>query len=645
MFSFFRRPQADPRPIEEVLRTAAAIPESDKEMSVRVWQRVSKKIEAPMFEAVRESLTPSPELQRSVWHRIKSSIEAVSSNVWSDVESELTPSHNMFDVVWQRLVMRLAPTPVPVRRLSPVLRWSASALLLALLIQISPVLFSSQSIASSEVLLTPKKGDVSILIAGLWQPVTDPVVLQESALIQTSNDSEATIVLHDHAVLRLGSSTTIAIHDVSDARSGEAYDPSMTFYRGKLWVQSFLPESLAPLTIGTTEGKVAMQEASISLVEQDEASPLDLRVWSRKATIQRAGETVTMFAGDKVTLVASAVASVQKFADPSQDDPWMRQNLQLDAIHQKEVAALQRQRMVQKAGTLPTAYLYPIKRLAENVDVLLTFNGEARAQKLLDQATTRLNEAAALVAQGDSSAASAPLEEFKQTVLSVASGTGDTMVNALVKQQIAKANADLSAVLPSDTLYALKETVVETSTAVSDVSPVTEDAPAETVDQGRLLLDKLTTLQGVLATPGYDIAAARASYNDLQTEFQELLKQPMALSASEQTDIPQGLYAIDLVLTQEEQARATVIPTLVLSDKQVDAYADRIIRLVFVYHEQRGQMNQLKLALDVLRGNADEGRILRALKKKLTSEQLLRSVDYAIERLRMEVSSTSPEAR
>jgi hypothetical protein len=119
----------------------------------------------------------------------------------------------------------------------------------------------------------------------------------------------------------------------------------------------------------------------------------------------------------------------------------------------------------------------------------------------------------------------------------------------------------------------------------------------------------------------------------------------MALSASEQTDIPQGLYAIDLVLTQEEQARATVIPTLVLSDKQVDAYADRIIRLVFVYHEQRGQMNQLKLALDVLRGNADEGRILRALKKKLTSEQLLRSVDYAIERLRMEVSSTSPEAR
>jgi hypothetical protein len=176
MFSFFRRPQADPRPIEEVLRTAAAIPESDKEMSVRVWQRVSKKIEAPMFEAVRESLTPSPELQRSVWHRIKSSIEAVSSNVWSDVESELTPSHNMFDVVWQRLVMRLAPTPVPVRRLSPVLRWSASALLLALLIQISPVLFSSQSIASSEVLLTPKKGDVSILIAGLWQPVTDPVL-------------------------------------------------------------------------------------------------------------------------------------------------------------------------------------------------------------------------------------------------------------------------------------------------------------------------------------------------------------------------------------------------------------------------------------------------------------------------------------
>lgn len=635
MFSFFSRPQADTAPTEELLKKAVSIPDADKAASMRVWRKISNQIEAPMFAPVRAALTPSKEIQSSLWNSIRTRLDTVSSNVWSDVREGAKPSETMVDLVWQRVVMRLVPAPAPTRRLSPILRWSASALALALFIQISPLIFLPQSVASSQVLLSKKIGKVSILMNGLWNEVPAQVSINQSALIQTGEDSEATIVLHDHAVLRLGENTTIALHDIRNAREGEPYDPTMTFYNGKFWVQSFVTDALPTLSVGTDAGKVQMHEGSISLVQAVESDTVELRVWNRRVTVERANETVSMFAGDEVTLVPDTFASVQKFGDPSKDDPWMRKNLQLDAIHQREVAALQKQRMVEKAGTLPTSFAYPIKRLAEEVDVLLTVGNEAKAQKRLDQASVRLSEAAALSEQGDALAASAPLEEYKQTVLSIASGTGETVVKALIQQQIAEDNAGLSAVLPDDQLYAIKEIVVETSDAISDATVTLEEDAAPVVDQGRLLQDKITSLQEVMNKPGFDTTASRTTYTALMDEFRGLLMEPGALTANEQTDIPATLHSIDLAITQEEAKYARPAePSLVLTSDQVDSYVIRIITRILVYRDPRSQFNQLTLELQALAGHPEEGRILRRLRQKITSDQLKNRITLAIDEIR-----------
>ena len=73
-----------------------------------------------------------------------------------------------------------------------------------LVVRLSPLLFiAPHSIAQSPFMLLPTRGSVSILIGGVWQPVTEEMSFTKSALIRTE-EGEATLVLHDDGVIRLG---------------------------------------------------------------------------------------------------------------------------------------------------------------------------------------------------------------------------------------------------------------------------------------------------------------------------------------------------------------------------------------------------------------------------------------------------------
>src|SRR5437588_537511 len=76
--------------------------------------------------------------------------------------------------------------------------------------------------------LLPGPGEGSVLIGGPWQPVTGEVRLNKSALIQTGADGFATLIVHDDGVVRLGSGTTLAIHDLSDRPAKPQYPKTFT---------------------------------------------------------------------------------------------------------------------------------------------------------------------------------------------------------------------------------------------------------------------------------------------------------------------------------------------------------------------------------------------------------------------------------
>lgn len=640
MFSFFRRSSAHAASAEKLLSEAAPHLK-ETQAKARVWSKIEGRIgPAALFHDVRASLEPTPLARRSVWSTIQSTLEGgVAASTWGRLRDFVAPSDTIAALVWERISGRLAPEPVRGSSWVPALRWTASVLLLALMVRVSPLIFLQRGVAYSEVTVTPTHAGVSILISGLWQPLDGPTTLKNSALIQTDAAGAATVTAHDRAVLRLGGNTTVAIHDVTDARGGKTYDPTITFYHGKLWVQSFLPDSLPSLTVGTDEGKVTMHEGSVSIVQSTEGDPVDIRVWNRRVSVLRENEEVVMFASDQVALTSDIRAVVHKLPDGRLDDEWMSKNLKLDAIHQKEIAEIQRQRLAQQAGVLPTSSLYAVKRLAEEVDVLLTIGSHARVEKRLAQAATRLNEAAALVQEGDAQSAAAPLQEFKDTMLQMASGSGDLATRTLAGQQLASAASDLSAVLPDDQLYMVKEAVLETGTAI----PGTDEGASKTnTAAGQLLVDQITSMKHDVETRGdrLDYAAARTQWGDLQKQFRTLLDQPNLLTAEEQIDAASMLSAIDALIADVEKVQNPT-PVLQLSEDQRSSYVDRILNRIFLYRDPRPQFNQLILELQALRTHPERGSILRELDRRLTSDDLKHFVQLEMERVRLEVGEKS----
>lgn len=560
--------------------------------------------------------------------------------LWEQVRGAL--SADMAATVWHRVLERIAVQRAAPRYV-PVLRFAAAFVILAFVVRLAPTAFTTRTIAKTDVLLRPTHGEVSVLIGGLLQPVTTgEITLEKSALIQTGADGGATIVVHDSAVLRLGPSTTLALHDVSGT-SSRAYDKTMTLYNGKLWAQLFLASRSQPMTIDTAQGVVHIREGSVSIAQgrDEEEAGTTVSVWNRSAVIDRENEDVTLFAGDQVALAQDEPAFVTKL--PLERDSWTQHNLSMDVIHQREIAKLQQQRLASQAGFLPGQALYPVKRLAEQVDVLLTIGSQAKAEKILAQAETRLSEAAALLEQGSVSDATESLNEYKQAIHDVASGSGGNIaIQSLVSERIAEASAALSAALPEDGVYPVKEALLETTSTLASESadPVLEEREAKR----QALSDQLALLVRKVGEAG-DVYELRGLEQKLQADVEAFKEESEGIPPEFFEEARSTLIRMDSEITAMESrlginsgtSALLSVPSTPLSDNQVDAYVERILRRMNVYTETRSRTNQLYLELVNIRGNVDNGRILRRLLTRLESSDERLFVEREMKILKGEV--------
>lgn len=638
-------PSANPDSTPDVLQKAVSQLKSKSELQKAIKSKVLNRIEHPKtLSLVRDSLTPARGQKEGIWQRVLQGLgEGAASPLWDRVRASLGAASQ--PALWQRVLERIS-VPTSSWSLTPALRFAATFVLFVFLVRMSPALFAPPTAAKTDVELRPTLGEVSVLIGGLFQPVDEPITLSKSALIQTGIDDEATIIFHDAAVLRLGANTTVSLHDLSERPSSE-YSPTMTVYRGKLWVQSFLSTRSQPLTIGTEQGIVQVREGSISFMQggDEESAGTDIRVWNRSATVVRDTEMVTLFAGDRVTLQSGERAFVTKMSTIASDDAWTKANLASDLVHQREIARLQQQRLAKQAGVLPTSAFYPVKRLAEQVDVLMTIGSEAKAEKLLQQAETRLSEAAALIAEGSVNEAKASLDEYKQTIQEVASGSGDTLVHSLVTERVALASEAVSAALPDDSVYLVKEAVT-TALADSPVQMENHDAERE------LLSDQLAALVrqiGVGADPrelraeeqriSAAIAALQIETDGVPPTYFEEARATLIRARAEIT-------AAEARLNISGSSSTINITPIELSDSQVDSYVSRMLRPLNSVTQLRTKINELYISLRALRGHPDAGRILRKA-RKVVQPELQHYIDLEINLLNKQMieagHSAAPE--
>ncbi len=608
-----------------------------------IADKIQQRIAAPAYFAdVQETLVPHPSKSQLIWSKISDRLEPSGvASIWEKVRSFLFPSEGTQDIIWQRITNRLEPAYAPSYSfLRPVRLVTVFAVLL-LIVRATPSLFlAPHSVASSPVILLPIEGRVSVLIGGLWQEVQGSEVrLQKSALIQTGDDGAATLILHDDAVLRLAANTTIALHDLSDRPEPSEYDTTLTLHSGRVWGQGFIPSSTPGVSISTAGGKVLLNEGSASVTSEDNV--VTLQVFDRHAAVLRGDQPSALSAGEEVVMKDARIYPAVQMQESLYDDAWVKANLKSDAVHRREIAALQNERRIAAAGTLPTSTLYPLKRLAEQVDVLMTFNETAKIQKKLDHANTRLNEAAAILKEGGE--AQGVLDEYRTVMLEVAAGTGSTAL--LARQEVAEAAAQVAAALPDDQSYALKETVLETSVELTE-----DKTQIQSQVQEVLIADQITSLRGKVESG--DLEAARATFKTFSSSLASTGSSLLVLSMEARANAEEALK--DLAFTLGEPVDAAILisgypegsgtllsqdTSIILNEAQRKAYAKRIFARISVYDQSRSRTNQLRVEIEALRLHPQEASILRDLLRLLSPEDqdLAHFIRVEMDRLKNQV--------
>lgn len=636
---------------ESYLRRLAEDLSPEKMQKERIKGVLKRRIDGPaMLAKAKLEATPEQSQQTALWQRILGHIESPAvRSIFDRIRGILSPEPDVQQSVKMALFSRLAPVAaVPLHRRS--YRWIAAFVVVVMALRISPILFiAPPTIAESSVFLIPTQGGVEISLHNLWQPVSGQVELNQEVTLRTQ-DGEATILLHDNGNVRLAPHTTLTLHDVSD-HSTLAFDgPTMTLSSGEIWLQGLLPDSVRGFTVQTANGDITVHGGSVSI---DTTNATHVEVWDRHAGIMQGQKSFAMVAGEMVDLGKDSVSQIQKVASDAYKQDWIAQNLQRDAVHQREMAQMQEERHAAQAGILPNSPLYTMKRVAEAVDVLLTLDPQAKVQKQLEQANTRLNEAAALLAAGDSGATIA-LDEYKQALIAVASGSGgNATTKMMIKQAVAQSNAQLSAALPDDTSYLLKKTVLEASAQIPDGIVDPQDV------SGTLLVDTLDALhQAVQSGSGVQVQQALHSLTTYLPALQsgsllkpEIQKEAISLigdvtdaaehaSASGSDVISQTVAQVLSPYLPEQQTQepthAVVVQLPSLTDAELDQAVQASLHRIFdVYKMPQSRENELRVEMKKFEGSPDEGRYLRRLYNALPENSTLRElVRHGIQLLR-----------
>lgn len=591
----------------------------------RIFARIEQRIGAP--EALRmaaEEMTPAPDLQDRVWERVARVVTRSPVAFLDRVRTALLPPVEMSRDLWQSFILpRLQPQHVAVRSYRGI-AWATAVAMLIVTVRISPALFfAPPTKAESAVTLLPTRGEVMISVGGLWQPVSGEIALVPGMRLKTL-DSEASILLRDEGVIRMDRDTVVTLNDLTK-RMEPAPEilPTLTLEQGRAWIQGLVPGTLRGITVALAEGHVTLNEGSVSITRGD---LLTVEVYNRSVVLLRDASETRLVAGDRIQLWAGSVPLIRHIAPVAYEDTWVSQNIDRDAVHRKDIAQLQQERRAARAGILPTSKLYAVKRAAEAVDVMLTFDERTRVEKQIAYAGVRLDEAAALIEEGSVEAVEAPLAEYRRTLVALAGSSMDeSEAQFLLKQAVSEDTAETAAAAMGDEEYLLKKTVLEALSALPG-----EDATQAEV---ALLVDGLSTL--AQAAEAGDSTQVTDAWGALQPYLTALEAHP-DLAGTEEAKVllerfaraVEGQEGLDPALLQAATEFLPEEPAAVvahLSDEQVLALAQGIKDNIFTqYRMPKSRSNVLLAELRKLQGNADEGRILRALYHAMPEDTELR---------------------
>ncbi len=593
-------------------------PSSD--VAQRIKARVMLQITPRALEEAKNLIVPSQDLALRVRRTILQRITETPSAFLADAARVITPTPNFAAFVRERVLAHLGIPEVSVGR--TFIRFGAAFAALILMVRFVPiVLLTPTTLAVSGVELLPG-GPIDVMIQGTWVTITTPMALHEPTMIRTGNAS-AKVLVHDDGVIRLGPGTTARVNVPRTA--ADPSDPTVTLVDGQLWVLGLIPPAFPGITVQGSQGVIDVHAGSISIF--DHGDRFHVAAYDGGAIVQTEKGDHLLVLGERLKM-RNNVVSFQRITQKSFAESWVQDNIMSDLGHRDDIARIQAERRAEMAGILPNSFLYPAKRIAEEVDVLFALSSKSRFEKRAQQATTRLSEALALIKEGDVTEANVSIAEYHSSLLALASGSGDNLVKFLLKKQLQEVTALRATSTPSQDLSIVRD-------AVAQVSGVLPNTGLEEADiEGYVLVDRLNDLNHLLTTRE-NVPGALAAYRELQpylvsmldpnAKVHPLLKKEAAslvanaavllkeLKITTQSDT--ALIASIEENLQEFLPQDPVVPTV--SEEELNQQVASMVERIFNLKMQRSRYNQLLIEMEQIKQSPHRGTLLRRLYRAL----------------------------
>ncbi len=599
-----------------------------------------------LLSAVSHTM-PSTSFRLSLKEKILRAIHPALAQDLASLSSEIHVAPTNFQALRNVILSRLQPL-----QQAPLVhkgfRWAAAFAVFLLIVRSMPLIFLAPAIqAEVGVQLVPHGENVSVYAGGVWRDATEPQIIRSAVMVRTGS-AGATLILNDDGVLRLGSDTTVKLHDIGDRPQLKTDGPTATLIRGEVWALGLLPPIVEGLLIETSYGTLTLNAGSVS-ISDDGKDSVSVAVYDRGITLSNGTQTSFLITGEKALLREGQAFGIQQILTRAFSESWVKNNLSQDAVHRSDIAKLQESRRTEVAGILPTSFLYSAKRIAEEVDVLFALTQDHRTEKRIQHANTRLNEALSLIKEGQHTEASAPIAEYIDSMVALASDENDNLVQYLITKQIADASASLSTnnENPDASIQLLKDAVAHVGTALPNADLKPRDI------EGYVLVDKLMMINAMLSEQDSAMLAG-SQYAEISPYLEGLLsdsdgahpllqKEARALLVTTSSLLKSGLQTdsdpLLLAMASDIRMYLPAEPEQVLvSEEELNSQIRDILKRIFIFRHPVSRYNQLLAEMRDLENNPHRGTLLRRLKSALP-EGLGEYVNTEIKKLGDELKS------
>lgn len=339
--------------------------------------------------------------------------------------------------------------------------------------------------ASYSTTLRDVQGNVSVVRDNEVLPGAAGFLLRTDDVIQTEENSSATIEFLDQSISRLASNTEIKISKlfVNPLNKTETA-VELVLHKGRLWARVVnLVDNLshfqvkAENTVAIAKRKAAF-DVEVPSRGKTKVSAIQNKVDLVVATDKKVMETslVRGFTAEVKTR-ASVEPTIKEDSNAQPRDEWVSSNLAQDKIYIAAVKQEAQAQLGESARILPGNPFYAVKELSENTTVALTLNELGKQRKIVERAREKFAEAEVLLEKGETAQSTVLLNDFKSQIADVI----DWLKNyELEHPQEALAfrteltgflngyQKKLALILPIDNLYKLKQAVSQTQLLIPD---------------------------------------------------------------------------------------------------------------------------------------------------------------------------------